>query len=301
MFAFLNGNYLDADAARVSLFDGGYLHGDGVFETLRLYGGRPFDLAGHLDRLERNLAALDYAWRPDPSAIAAVIAELVARNDLSDRDARCRWTVSRGGSSATPLPLDGLDALTPTVSAYVQPLGPEIAARQRDGIRVIALRSDFSRGNFPGLKTLNYLPTVMALRAARRAGCPEALLCDARGRVLEGATSNVFAVRDGGLATPPLELGLLGGRTRSLVLEAARDLGVPCREAALTASELIAADEAFLCGSVKEIVPVVEIDGEAAGGGRPGPLTRALQTAYRRGVADSLGGTGGGDGRNARL
>ena len=294
MIVFLNGKYLEAQSAQVGLFDGGYLYGDGVFETIRLYAGRPFDLPGHLARLAVNLAALDFAWRPAPGAVAEIVAELVRRNGLADRDARCRLNVSRGGAPDDPLPLENLAALAPTVSAWVEALGPHLGAWQRDGVGVAVLREGFRRGNSPGVKSLNYLPTVLALREARRRGCAEALICDAGDRLLEGATSNVFVVRGGRLATPPLSRGLLGGRTRALVIEAAARLGLPCAEADVTAADLAGADEVFLCGSVKEIVPVTAIDGPPVGDGAPGPVTRRLQEAYRRGVRDSLGGGAGG-------
>ncbi|MBC8423065.1 aminotransferase class IV [bacterium] len=290
MIIFLNGKYCDADEARISLFDGGYLYGDGMFETIRLYAGRPFDLSGHLERLGRNLEALGYAYRPSPRELADVIAQLVRRNGLDGRDARGRLTVSRGGGPGDPLPLTDHGSLQPTVSVFLQPLDPALARWQRDGIGVLSMRAGFQRGDFPHLKTLNYLTTVTALRLAHAAGCQEALLVDGENRVLEGATSNVFVVAGGTLLTPPLELGLLAGRTRDMVLAHANAAGLSCREAPLTIRDLCAADEAFLCGSVKEIVPVVAVDGSPVGDGTPGPVTRRLQKEYRRGVEDALGG-----------
>ncbi len=290
MIVFLNGKYCDADAARISLFDGGYLYGDGMFETVRLYAGRPFDLDGHLARLAANLEALGYAYRPSPLEIADVIGDLVRRNGLTGQDARCRLTVSRGGGPGDPLPLADHGAMRPTVSVFLQPLDTGLARWQRDGIGVLSMRAGFHRGDFPHLKTLNYLTTVTALRLAHAAGCQEALLVDGESRVLEGATSNVFAVAGGTLRTPPLELGLLAGRTRNMLLAHAAAAGLPVDEGPVTLRELCAADEAFLCGSVKEIVPVVSVDGTPVGDGTPGPVTRTLQKEYRRGVADALGG-----------
>jgi branched-chain amino acid aminotransferase len=130
----------------------------------------------------------------------------------------------------------------------------------------------------------------MALRGARAAGAGEALLTDDDGNILECATSNVFLVRDGELHTPPLRLGLLAGRTRSIVMERARALGLQVSEHVFPAAEACRADELFISGSVKEIVPVLRIDGRPVGDARPGPVTRRLQNAYRRGVLDSLGG-----------
>ena len=152
------------------------------------------------------------------------------------------------------------------------------------------MRSGFTRGIFPHLKSLNYLTTVTALRLAHASGCQEALLVDADNQVLEGATSNVFLVMDGELLTPPLNLGLLAGRTRSAVLSVAEAEGIPTRQTPFTISNTCGAEEAFLSGSVKEIVPIIEVDGRAVGDGVPGPVTRLLQKKYRRGVMDSLGG-----------
>lgn len=294
MIVFLNGKYFEADEARISLFDGGYLYGDGMFETLRTYAGRPFDLPGHLARLSRNLEALGYAYRPDAGEIMAVLEELAARNGLADADARCRLTVSRGGDPADPLPLAEHGDLPPTVSIFMTPLPAALAKWQREGIAVLSMGAGFHRGDFPELKTLNYLTTVTALRRAHAAGCQEALLVDGESRVLEGATSNVFLAEAGALATPPLELGLLAGRTRDMVMSLASADGLVCREAPVALSDLRRADEVFLCGSVKEIVPVVAVDGAPVGDGAPGPITSRLQKRYRRGVLDALGGGGGG-------
>lgn len=289
MIVWLNGRCTPAAEARVPLLDGGYLYGDGVYETLRVYAGRPFDLGGHLARMERNLEALEFAWRPDAAVLRAALAEVLAANGWEQVDARARITVSRGADPDDPMPLSGHRELTPTVSLVVRPAGDREAAWQRDGIAVLSMPAAFARGNFPHLKTLNSLPTVTALRRARAAGCDEALLVDAEGRVLEGATSNVFLVRGTALATPPLDLGLLAGRTRALILDLAADLDLTTREEAFTPADLAAADEAFLCGSVKEVVPITAVDGKRAGGGRPGPVTRRIQAAYRGRVLASLG------------
>ena len=290
MIVYLNGNYCPATDARISLFDGGYLYGDGMFETVRLYAGRPFDLDGHLARLAANLAALDYAWRPERIDLGGVIDELARRNGLSGADARCRITVSRGGSADDPLPLERHTELAPTVSVYLAPLDPALRDWQRAGVGVRTMNAGFTRGVFPHLKTLNYLTTVTALRLAHAAGCREALLVDGEGHVLEGATSNVFLVRGGELVTPPLDLGLLAGRTRRTLLEVAASAGLRAHETPFTAAEVCTADEAFLCGSVKEIVPITAVDGIPVGDGAPGPLTLRLQKDYRRGVLDALGG-----------
>jgi branched-subunit amino acid aminotransferase/4-amino-4-deoxychorismate lyase len=292
MLVYLDGQYLDAAAARVSLFDGGYLCGDGLFETLRLYRGRPFDLAGHLERLRRELDLLGFRWRPDLAELDHILRELAARNGLADRDARARLSVSRGARPGATLPLDGLDDLEPTISATVSPLPDAVSRWQADGLRAQLMRPVFARGNFPQLKTLNYLPSVLALRFAHAAGFEEALLQDRRGRILEGAASNVFLVKDGRLRTPHPRLGLLPGRTRALVLALARRLGRRVEEEAFALRDLLGADEAFLTGSVKEVTPLVGVDDAVIGDGRPGPVTREIQTRYRQDVEDALAASG---------
>lgn len=282
MVVYLNGSYLDDTSASISIFDGGYLYGDGVFETLRLYRGVPFDLSGHLQRMADQLESLDYDWRPDPARIGEIISELVHRNNLRDQDSRCRLTVSRSGLPGHPLLLSGYRDLAPTVSAFVQPLGPEIAHMQNDGIRLKVMHSEFARGNFPQIKSLNYLTTIMALRCAHRDGCAEALLTDTDGHVLECATSNIFMLRAGILSTPPLKLGLLPGRTRGMIMDLAVGLDFQVQETVFTIDTLSAADEIFISGSVKEVVPVIGLDDQQIGDGRPGPVTRTCQETYRR-------------------
>ncbi|MBT7311121.1 branched-chain amino acid aminotransferase [bacterium] len=290
MLIYIDGKYIPAEDATISLFDGGYLYGDGLFETIRLYSGQPFDLDGHLNRLSTQLETLEFSWRPDLDSINNIITELTILNNLTDADSRCRITVSRGGSFDLLLPLQDLHEIKPTVSIFQIPLSDTISQMQKTGIAVTAMKSGFARGNFPGLKTLNYLPTVVALRAARKANCQEALLINSDNNVLEAATSNVFIISNNSLYTPPLDLGLLSGRTRSIVLTTASNIGLNCVEKSFDLSELLDADEVFLSGSVKEILPVIKVDGSVIGNGKPGEHTLRLAKKYRQGVLQSLGG-----------
>jgi branched-chain amino acid aminotransferase len=290
MLLYIDGKYIPAEEATISLFDGGYLYGDGLFETVRLYSGQPFDLDGHLERLSTQLKTLEYSWRPDTDSIHKIITKLTVLNSLTDDDSRCRITVSRGGSFDILLPLQDLHEIKPTVSIFLIPIADTISKMQKTGIAVTAMKSGFARGNFPGLKTLNYLPTVVALRAARKANCQEALLINSDNNVLEAATSNVFIINNNTLYTPPLDLGLLSGRTRSIVLETASNLGLNCVEKSFVLNELLDADEVFLSGSVKEILPVVKVDGALIGNGKPGEQTLKLAKKYRQGVLQSLSG-----------
>lgn len=287
---YLNGAFVDAGEARVSIWDGGFLYGDGVYTTLRLYGGRPLDLPAHLERLRRHAAALELAVPLDDAAFASVIARLADANGLLAGDGRLRITVSRGGDPDDPLPLRDLGRLSPTVLLTLAPVPPAFAQWARDGIAACLLEPGSGRGNLPHLKTLNGLPALLAQRQAAARGCQEAILLSEDGHLLEGAVSNLFVVREGRLATPAGADGLLAGRTRERVLALAAAQGLACEPRRLLPADLLGADEAFTAGSVREILPVVAVDGAPIAAGRPGTLTRRLQAAYGAQVAGDLPG-----------
>lgn len=288
MIVYLNGSYLDADDARVSVFDGGFLFGDGLFESFRLYAGKPFDLEGHLARLNRELELLGFSWQAEVVEIGQILRELVTRNDREAEDSRARLVVSRGVLAAERPTLPELQAVTPTVCVSLDALPTDLAEWQSKGIPAAVMKPAFARGNFPQLKTLNYLSSQMALRFAATSNCQEAILVDRQGLVLEGATSNVFLVNDGRLLTPPVRLGILAGRTRAVVMDAAHSLGYTCEEAASNRRDLATADEVFVTSSVREILPVIKIDNSLVGEGQPGPITRAIQAKYRQVVQETL-------------
>ncbi|MFN2369739.1 MAG: aminotransferase class IV [Candidatus Krumholzibacteriia bacterium] len=287
MIVYLDGRYREGAAARVSIWDGGFLYGDGVYTTLRLYRGRPLDLAAHHGRLVRHAAALDLRLPVDEAGLAAIIARLVARNGFGDRDGRLRVTLTRGADPLRPLPLDRLDEIPPTLLVTLGPLPAELAAWQRDGIGALCLPPGYARGNLPELKTLNGVTTVLAQRRAAAAGCVEALLTAPDGRLLEGAVSNLFLVDgDGTVATPAAAEGeFLAGRTRERILGICARLGIPAREGELRRPDLDRATEVFVASSVREILPVVHLDGRPVGAGAPGPVTRRIQQAYAATIA----------------
>ena len=287
MIVYLNGSYLEAAEARVSAFDGGFLYGDGLFETMRLYSGRPFDLDGHLSRLRRELELLGYSWSVELGELRDILIELSSRNGLADQDSRARVTVSRGGIPGELLPREDLQNLTPTLFVTLAPLPRKLAVWQNEGVHVQVMKPAFARGNFPQLKTLNYLPSLMALRLIPT-DCQEAILIDRQGKILEGATSNIFIVNGERLMTPPARLGLLAGCTRKLVLDVIRSLGYSCEEVAFDRRDLVTASEVFLTSSVREVTPVVHIDDSAVQEGRPGSITMAIQEKYRQDVRDAL-------------
>ncbi len=280
MHVYLNGQFLRDEDARISVFDGGFLYGDGVYTTLRVYHGRAVDLPAHFHRLVAHARSLDISLNLDLPAMNDIVTRLVALNGLTASDGRLRITVSRSGSAADPLPLTDLDLLEPTVLATLAPVGPHLAAWQNTGISAVVLGPAFARSHFPELKTLNGLTTVLALRQAARNRCQEAILTAHGGFLLEGAVSNIFLVRQEELWTPACRGGFLPGRTRERVMALSRKLGLGIREESLTTADLAASQEVFCASSVREILPVISIDHRPVGTGRPGPVTRRIQEAY---------------------
>ncbi len=285
----LDGVLLPPGEARLPVLDRGLLQGDSVYEVLRTYGGRPFELDLHLARLARSaaLAGLDLPWDAARCAAEVVRAVEASRGgDLPDAEA-APWNVgersvrvlmTRGGGEQAP-------EVPPAAVIIAEPLhGPPWRA-YREGVKLLLVEADRGRVD-PAAKTGNRLPHVLALRAARAAGAHEALFTDAAGRVTEGTSSNLFAVARGRLLTPPLAAGILEGVTRGVVLSLARKVGVPVEEAHLDAAALARADELFITSTAREVLPATRLGDQPVGKGTPGPVTRALHAAFRR-LADA--------------
>ena len=288
MIVSLNGQLVDSKEATVSIWDGGYLYGDGIFTTLRLYQGIPLDLAAHWERLQQQAAAIDLPFPVKRNELETIISDLADGNGLADGGGRIRITISRGGCAENPLPLTELENIPPTVLVTVAPLSDQLESWQTSGIPVITLDDSFSRGNVPELKTLNTLPSILAQRRAAAAGCPEAILTGPGGVLLEGAASNLFLVSSGNLLTPAVGAGFLAGLTREKILTLAREMGIEIREKQLDGRHLEAACEVFVVGSVREVVPVISVDGRIVGDGTCGPVTRKIQQEYRRLIKNLL-------------
>lgn len=263
----LNGRLVPVDEARVSVLDRGFLLGDALFETMRAYGGRVFRLDAHLERLERSAARIGL---PLPRGLAEAVEETVRANGLDE--ATVRLTVTRGPGSGLEPP----DAPQPTVVIAVREAPAPPAA-----VRATLARSRRNEHSATaGLKHPAYLDAVVEITAARRAGCDDAIFLDTGGHLSEGAYSNLFLVTDGALRTPPPTCGALPGITRATVLELAPRLGLQATEEALDVNALGDAKEAFLTSSLREIVPLVVVEGLRIGPGQPGDVTRRIQQAY---------------------
>ncbi len=285
----VNGQLVDGTRAAVSIWDGGLLYGDGIFTTLRMYQGYAIDAPAHHQRLRRQAHLLELPFSLTEEAMNNTLELLAQTNNLHNIDARARITVCRGGSPEDPLPMENLDNIEPTTIITVGALPAPLSQWQLDGIPVKTLGPAFMRGNLPHLKTLNALPTVLALRKAHAAGCPEALILDDKGNIVEGIVSNIFLVIRGRILTPAADNNLLPGRTRGRVISSAAHLGLDLEEKNLPRGYLNSAQEIFMTNSVREIVPVTSVDGKAIGSGMPGPITRRLQDQYRSDINAALG------------
>ncbi len=274
----IDGRIVPPEQALVSVFDRGFLYGDSVFETLRTYQGRLFALDEHLERLQRSA---ERVFIPLPVSLSTLRSELLeAVFAQGSAESYVRLTLTRG--IGRTLGLDPELAEKPLRVVLVTALASPAAELYECGIAAVTFRAE-RPSDAPGVadaKIGNYLLAVLAMRAARAQGAVEALLEDAQGRILEGSTSNVFAVFKGTLVTPPQSAAILPGITRAHVLELAR-MTLPVEERALLKAELAQAEEVFITSSIRELVPVVRIDGRSVGPGAPGPITLDLLARFR--------------------
>ncbi len=264
---YIDGDYVEAQAARLPVDDLSVLRGFGVFDFLRTYGGRPFHLEDHLARLKRSAELIGLEVGRPLAEIAAIVNETLRRNGHAEANIRIVLT---GGSS----PDCFLPAGRPRLLIMVTPLVPPPATWYRDGVGIIT--TPYSR-YLPGAKSINYIPAIHAMQGARRQGAVEVLYVKPDGRVTECTTSNLFAVVGGRLLTP--ETDLLPGITRQVLL--ALDLPLPAQITDLSLEALHTAEEVFLTASNKEVVPVVGIDQRPVADGRPGKRTREVMNRFR--------------------
>lgn len=275
--ACVDGEILGPDQAKVSVYDRGFLYGDSVFETIRTYGGKPFALDEHVRRLERSSELVGIQLPIEPSVLAAEIERSIFA--AGNAESYVRVMITRGTG---PLGLDPAHVMRPLRVIFVEPLTPLPAAMYRDGVSVITYRTERASDAAHGAKVGNYLSGMLALRVARQTGAHEALILDTKGRVTEGTTSNVFIVRGQTIVTPPDDAGILLGITRAKIIEIAPQIGLSVEHSLLVPADLATADEVFLSSSMREILPVVRVDGVLVGNAKPGPTTRALHTAFRK-------------------
>lgn len=272
----LNGRFLQASRARVSALDRGLLYGDGIFDTVRAYDGRPFALEAHLRRLRRTGRRLGLVFPDDASVWERRIVELLRRNHLED--AAVRLTLTRGSGGEGLLPPK---RIRPTLLLTARGLDPAFAALQKTGVSVVLLPFHPGlAGLLAGQKTVDYLTAMIGKKMARRRGAFEGIYTAPSGEVFEGTTSNLFLVIGRTLLTPPLRSGVLPGITRALVMRLAREAGLTVRERRLFRADLGRAREAFLTASTIEIMPIRQIDGRRIAA-TVGPVTGRIQKLFR--------------------
>lgn len=273
--------------AQVSVFDRGFLYGDSVFETLRTYGGQPFALVEHMERLAASAARVLIQLPVSQQDLCDEVTRAVSESGLAE--CYVRVMVTRGMGA---LGLDPRVATSPLRVMLVAPLVPPPASDYKDGIRAITFETTRATDDTPaaGAKVGNYLVAVLAQDKATRAGAKEALIKNVRGEISEGATSNVFWLERGILFTPPLSAGILDGITRRHVLQAAERLGVPCEYRVPIVDDLLASDGVFISSSIRELVPVAFVDEQPIAGGKIDPMIFDLYAEFRRGVGAPLPG-----------
>ncbi|HSM35337.1 MAG TPA: aminotransferase class IV [Longimicrobiales bacterium] len=271
---YLDGAFVDASDARVSVADRGFLFADGVYEVVRVYDGRMVFLEEHLERLRRGLSELTIDW-DGAGGLETIARRLLAENGLERSDATLYVQVTRGAPRRRSHTFP--EGVRPTVYAAAQAYPRHAAERYRDGVG--ALLVDDQRWKRRDIKSIALLPNVLANQRAHENGAFEALFVEG-GCLLEGSHSNLFAVEDGVAITHPTTTEILPGITRAVVLGLAADVGVEVREEPIPADRLGAFSELFLTGTTTEVMPVTRVDGAPVGDGRPGPVARALQAAY---------------------
>jgi|SRR5579863_417212 len=286
MWIFLNDRWVSQERAKVSVFDHGFLYGDGVFETLRARKGVILSLTRHLERLHRSAAGISLsvpaiAWE-------SLLKRALKKNSL--REALVRITLTRGPGPASPSVRACLD---PTLVIFARPFRGHPRSFYLRGVSAVLAktRRNFKKALDPEIKSGNLLNSILAYREAEVAGAQEAILLNTRGSLTEGSVSNLFFLRGGVLFTPSLKAGILPGITRERVLALARQQGMATKEGSFSSWLLRSADEAFLTSTSWEIVPLTFLDGNPIGSGRPGKTTRRLIALFQESVRQEVNAT----------
>jgi branched-chain amino acid aminotransferase len=280
----VNGTITDERQAVVSVFDHGFLYGEGVYETLRTYNRRPFLLDRHLRRLHSSASMISLGVPLTDDQCADRIAETVehaSRSVSRDTEWYIRILLTRGVGELT---YDPAACPAPSVVMIVKPQIDPPAELYASGVRVIissVMRNHPDTVN-PMIKSNNLLNCALAMQEGFRKGAYDVIMRNYRGELAESALSNFFIVKDGLALTPPLSAGLLPGITREYVFEVGKAAGVPVREAILHDDDLYSADEAFLTGTTREIMPIVQVANRKIGSGVPGPITKTLHQQFRK-------------------
>lgn len=276
---YLNGQYVKKEDAKISVYDHGFLYGDGIFEGIRVYDGNVFRCKEHLDRLYDSAKSIMLNIPLSPTQMEDALCETIRRNGL--RDGYIRLVVSRGPGN---LGLDPLRCPEAYVVIIVEQLAIYPEEAYRDGLRSVSVspRRNLPDALNPKIKSLNYLNNILVKIQANLAGVGEAIMLNSQGYVAEGSSDNIFIVKKGVVFTPPCYIGALEGITRGAIIELCGKLGLPLREEPFTLHDVYTADEVFFTGTAAEVIAVREVDGRVIGEGRAGPVTSELLAEFRK-------------------
>ncbi|QTM99213.1 branched-chain-amino-acid transaminase [Sediminibacillus dalangtanensis] len=280
---FLSGEFVKKEEAVVSVYDHGFLYGDGVFEGIRTYDGNIFKLEEHLQRLYESARSILLEVPYTKEELTQIIVETIRKNQLED--AYIRVVVSRGSGN---LGLDPSNCSQPRLVVIAEALALFPKELYERGLRVGSVASRRNRPDVlsPQIKSLNYLNNILVKLEANQAGVDEALMLNDQGYVTEGSADNVFVVKNGTIFTPPVYLGALEGITRNAIIDLAKETGYTVKETPFTRHDVYVADEVFLTGTAVEVIAVVEVDGRKIDDGRPGKITNQLLKEFRKVVTN---------------
>ncbi len=278
MWVYVDGKLVPKEEAKISVFDHGYLYGDGIFEGIRVYDGNAFRLVEHIDRLYESAKTIALEIPLSPDELTQLTLDTVAANGM--RNCYVRLVISRGRGDLGIDP-DNCKRATVVIIVDTIKLYPQDFYEKGISLITASIRRIPAQCLDPRIKSLNYLNNILAKIEAKRVGAPEAVMLNHNGRVAECTADNIFIVKKGRVATPELMEGALGGITRRAVMELARQAGLQVKTTMMGLHDLYNADECFLTGTAAEIVPVVSIDSRTVGSGKPGAVTLDLLRRYR--------------------
>jgi len=274
---YLDGEFVPEEEAKVSVFDHGFLYGDGVFEGIRAYNGKVFRLEEHIDRLYDSAKVIDLKIPVSKEEFKEIVLETLRRNKL--RDAYIRPIVTRGIGD---LGLDPRKCSKPMIIVIAIEWGKLYGDLYEKGLKAVtvSIRRNAIDALPPSIKSMNYLNNILAKIEANAKGGDEAIFFDTNGYLSEGSGDNIFIVKNGEVFTPPT-INNLKGITRAATIELIRELGIPFKETNLGLFDLYSADEVFVTGTAAEIAPIVVVDGREIGDGKPGKITRLLMEKFK--------------------
>ena len=277
MLIYIDGQFVERDQAKISVFDHGLLYGDGVFEGIRAYNGRVFRLEDHVDRLFDSARTIDLEVPVTREEMCGIIRDTLRKNNL--KNGYIRPIVTRGVGD---LGLDPRKCAKPTVICIAVEWGAMYGDLYEKGLTAVSVsvRRNDAAALPPNVKSLNYLNNILAKIEANYKGGDEAIMFDTNGYIAEGSGDNIFVIKNGLVVTPPT-LNNLRGITRAAVLEIAGSLGIAVKEQNMGYFDIYSADEVFVTGTAAEVGPITTIDGRKIGTGKPGPITRQFMAGFK--------------------